>query len=83
MGTWSQPQCERCWISAEIEVHEDGAVVVRRPVRYVGSEDDDPSPVVQCAWCGGLTIVGIWRRANPATVVFPYEDPDAQGPPAE
>lgn len=69
MSNWSQPMCERCWIDAEgefdLDVLPDGTagqrlVQVRRPFVMV-------EPVLEtCAWCGAPTIVGIYRRADPA-----------------
>lgn len=72
--SWTQPQCERCWIEAngEFDLHTlpngqvvDRLVSLRKPIRLV-----DP-PVEACAWCGALTISGIYVRADPASVPYP------------
>ena len=72
--SWSQPICERCWIEAEGEydltLRSDGVtaqtiVRLRMPVRVT-----DPQ-IETCAWCGAYTILGAYKRADPAMVPFP------------
>ena len=61
---WTQPQCEACWISHETVADGDN-VAIRQPVTT------RPTPIEVCAWCGSLTIVGIYKRVDPATVPHP------------
>jgi len=63
MASWTSPICERCWIDQNSSA--DG---IRRPTRMVDPE------VERCAFCGNLTIMGIFVRVNPATVPFPPEE---------
>lgn len=63
MSGWTHAQCERCWIREEGTV-VDGRYQVRVPSRLVETD------LVTCCFCGELTISGIWRRADPETVLF-------------
>lgn len=66
--SWNQPTCERCWIDQNKRHDGDGVFSIRQPVRFV---DPDNPRIEFCAWCGLPTIVGIFQRADPATVRFP------------
>jgi hypothetical protein len=61
MSNYTQPICERCWIDRETS--PEGAI--RMPVRKAESE------VESCAFCGHLTIMGAYVRANPEVVPYP------------
>jgi hypothetical protein len=74
MSNWTQPQCEACWIKANTtEVVVDGldAISIRQPVRL--NHTENPS-IHQCAFCGELTIMGIFVRVDPTTVPFPQSE---------
>lgn len=71
--SWDQPCCERCWIY-RIGRTDDGEI--RRPVRVAGRD-----PVVeQCAFCGMLTIMGIYVRHDPREVPYPSTANDEDAP---
>lgn len=71
--SWTQPCCERCWIDAEgefdlgVDEHSvwEHLVSLRRPMLVRNP------PIERCAWCGGATFIGLYRRADPATVPYP------------
>lgn len=71
--SWTQPQCERCWIE-ENSIWESlpggGEVLksIRFPVRITEPE------IKQCAVCGELTISGIFVRKDPKEVNYPQEE---------
>jgi hypothetical protein len=65
--SWTQPTCERCWINKHGNVHDDGSETIDRPVMVREAD------VEQCSYCGALTIVGIYTRADPTTVAYPRE----------
>ena len=66
MSRFNQPICERCWIG-----RNTSAEGIRRPVTIVDAQAE------QCAYCGLLTIVGIFVREHPDKVPYPrQEDPD-------
>lgn len=67
MSDWTQPQCERCYIAQEATA-ENGQVSLRMPTILKDQR------IEHCAWCSGLTISGIYRRVDPATVGFPTFD---------
>ena len=69
MSSWTQPQCERCYVASKLMV-ENGQPIIAMPVVIVDPE------LEQCAWCGALTVVGIFRRADPATVLFARQEPE-------
>lgn len=63
MSAWTHPQCERCWIRGETSSNPaTGHLEVRRPARLTGDR------LQYCCYCGDLTISGIYRRADPATL---------------
>jgi len=67
---WSQPICERDWIAKHTVVQDDERVAIKRPVRLT-------DPVVElCAFCGELTIFGVYIRVNPLDVPYPKSDAD-------
>jgi hypothetical protein len=70
--SWTQPTCEACWIDQHSNWDEDNIALVSidRPVMV---KDDI---IQQCSYCGGLTFVGIYTRADPATVPYPKEKND-------
>lgn len=61
---WTQPKCERCWVEAETTL-EEGTIRIRRPSRIAEPE------VETCAFCGELTISGIYVREDPRTLAYP------------
>ena len=72
--SWTQAQCEACWIDTEGEwedVGDDTSVLTgcRMPTVMIASERQ----VEQCAWCGNPTIMGIYKRVDPTTVPYPKE----------
>lgn len=69
--TYNQPMCEACWIDQETIELPNGDMTVRVPARVERGSD---VKVEQCAWCGCATIVGIYVRADPATVRFPRQE---------
>lgn len=69
MSNWTQPQCERCWLDNNTHLNpETKEIEIRRPVLMVGDHAE------QCAWCGQLTIIGLYVRVDPSTVPYPTED---------
>lgn len=63
--TWNQPMCERDWIDQHTTVGAVGEVSIDRPTRI-------KEPMAeQCAWCGHITIFGVYVRADPDSVPFP------------
>ncbi|HEX5016665.1 MAG TPA: hypothetical protein VFX15_03660 [Actinomycetes bacterium] len=69
--SWTHPQCEKCWMLANVIVDDEGvATSIRRPVRAT------EMTVEECAWCGDPTISGIFVREDPANVEFPAMEPD-------
>jgi hypothetical protein len=70
--SWNQPQCENCWIEREATWDGDVLTGIRAPVRLT-------EPVIErCAWCGEPTIFGVYRRADPTTVLFPATKGDGE-----
>lgn len=65
MANWNQPQCERCWIG-----RHTGPDGIRAPVRTTNTQ------VETCAYCGLITIMGVYVRDNPAAVPYPAPDDD-------
>ena len=73
--SWTQPCCERCWIERHAvwdEAEMDLLIGLRLPVQVI--EPD----LVQCAFCGSPTFIGVFVRADPASVPYPAlkEDED-------
>lgn len=74
--SWTQPQCERCWIdgNGEWDLNADGygvwqvLIAVRQPTIARNSG------IQRCAFCGAMTIMGIFVRANPEQVRFPAKE---------
>jgi hypothetical protein len=64
--SWTQPICEACWIKQNIVIDEDN-IEIREPVMVRSSE------IEKCAYCGKPTIVGIYKRDDPANVTYPRE----------
>lgn len=62
---WNQPKCERCWVEDETKFLDDGDITIRMPAMV------RESGINVCAYCGALTIVGIFVRADPDTVRYP------------
>ena len=80
--SFTQAQCEACWIERNSEWEsrgiEDVLLSIRRPVVLVSEE----SRIEQCAFCGRPTIVGIYVRVDPATVAYPrFDDEDDEDSP--
>jgi hypothetical protein len=65
MSSWNQPICERDWIAQHSSVGEVGMLSIDRPVRL------KDAMVEQCAFCGHVTIFGVYVRVDPDTVPFP------------
>lgn len=63
--SWNQPCCERCWVRSI--GYRDGQLINPSRVKDIV----DP---LHCAFCGGLTWVGIFVRRDPSTVLFPAEE---------
>lgn len=66
--SWTQPICERCWVDkhAVWEKSPDGTeVLIRMPVRA------NTHKVEQCAYCGQVTLFGVYVREDPKLVAFP------------
>ena len=75
--SWSQPQCERCYVDEngmwEVDPSTGNRILiyVSDPVRSGGN------PLECCATCGTATISGIYIERNPLSVPFPrYSDED-------
>lgn len=72
MSRWTHPICEACWIDTEgnyernEELDAEVLVSVRQPARIVNPPDEPPPPVERCCWCCAPTIVGIYKRHDPA-----------------
>jgi|KBSSwiStaDraftv2_1062776.scaffolds.fasta_scaffold1418268_1 hypothetical protein len=60
MSNWTHPQCEACWIASETTIVSYGTLEIRRPHMLIGPG------IEMCCYCGKPTIVGIYRRADPA-----------------
>jgi hypothetical protein len=56
---WTQPICEDCW--ERFFPHKG------EPVRLIDKEPE------RCAWCGQVTLSGIYVRAHPDVVTYPTE----------
>ena len=64
--SWDSPCCEACWIDAVgVQRIDEGTTRIRVPLML------KDSGMHTCAFCGELTIVGIFVRRDPATVSFP------------
>lgn len=57
--SWTQPVCDDCYDWQRPETP---------PHRLVEREPE------RCAWCGKLTLSGIFVRADPASVPYPASD---------
>lgn len=69
--SWTQPQCEQCWVENNTMLGDDGELYVKMPARL-----HDVTEFEVCAWCGLWTIVGIYVRADPETVPYPAREDD-------
>lgn len=58
---WNQPCCDACWVRMRGE---------RVPVRLVDAYRVEE----QCAWCGAMTLSGIYVREHPDNVSFPAKE---------
>ena len=68
--SWTQPQCEACWIEQNMTHGDDAVFSIRRPTVLV----QEHTHIEFCAWCGKPTIMGIYVRADPKTVPYPSKD---------
>ena len=69
--SWTQPTCEACWIGQHSQWdEEENLVSIGKPVRVREAD------LERCSYCGAPTIVGIYTRADPATVNYPREKSD-------
>ena len=66
--SWTQPQCERCWINLNTAIDPTFEVTIRQPVMVKDRE------IETCAFCGEFTIVGIYVRADPSTIPYPKKE---------
>ena len=57
--SWTQPCCDDCW-----DLHNRD----RTPITVSVPEPE------RCAWCGEVTVSGIYVRANPNHVLYPATD---------
>lgn len=68
--SWTQPTCEACWIDKHTNWDDETGltrVSIDRPVMVREAD------LEQCSYCGAPTLVGIYTRADPATVPYPKE----------
>lgn len=65
MSSWTQAICERDWIEQHSSVGEVGELSIDRPTRLIDAVAE------QCAFCGHVTIFGVYVRVDPDTVPFP------------
>lgn len=65
--SWTQAQCEACWIRENFAVDGD-AIEVRVPVLLTEKE------LEICCDCGKPTIIGLYVRKDPKTVPYPKEE---------
>ena len=69
--TWDAPICERCWIDREAvwdeNADQDLLIGLRLPVRLMEPE------LEVCSFCGLPTFIGVYVRADPATVPYPKQ----------
>lgn len=70
--SWSQPQCEACWIHLNATEGPQGIEGVRRPTVLLMEH----TQLEMCAWCGHPTIMGIYVRVDPSTVPYPRTEED-------
>lgn len=73
---WTHAQCERCWILGNTTELDDGAIEIRRPTRLTEPE------LEICCFCGVVTIMGIYVRAEPDQAFCALRD-EVTGPPEE
>ncbi len=59
MSEWTHACCERCWIERNVEIVSDEEFTIKRPVFMTERE------ALRCCFCGDMTIVGIFTRADP------------------
>jgi len=67
--SWSQPCCESCWIHRNHTVVDEG-IEIRTPVQVTDAG------IHTCGFCGNMTIMGVFVRADPATVKYPRTKDD-------
>lgn len=73
--SWTNPCCEQCWIAREGNWTRVDDLEVLESVRAPSKSLD--AGIEQCAFCGNPTFLGIYVRADPASVAFPrFEDDD-------
>lgn len=70
--SWDQPICEACWIGQEAVFDENRLTSIPAPFTL----PRDQRALEACAWCGQPTIVGIYKREDPANVPYPAREDD-------
>jgi hypothetical protein len=71
--SWTQPTCEKCWIADHMVLPLDAngyPVAIEAPVMVRNAD------LEHCSYCGGLTFIGVYTRADPTTVLYPREKDD-------
>ena len=63
--SWTQPVCSECYAEKEPG---------REPYRM----KPEFAEIVRCCFCGRETQEGIWYRADPRTVPYPYEEAEEE-----
>lgn len=78
--SWTQPQCERCWIDAngEWDMANDASETWQRLVGVRMPTKATEPPIERCSFCGAPTIVGIYVRADPASVPYPAKEASSE-----
>lgn len=59
MSGWNHRCCERCWFDGPGQLPDND---FRIPTQIVNE------PLGRCCFCGGATITGIYRRADPTVM---------------
>jgi hypothetical protein len=76
--SWTQPQCEACWVRAHSDTDEHGIELLTKVPAILAP--DEGAPILEtCCYCGALTFVGIYINVDPATVPYPRSDAAAAG----
>ena len=66
--SWTKPTCEACWRDQHSQWdEEENLVSIDRPSMVKEAD------LERCSYCGSPTIVGIYTRADPATVAYPRD----------
>jgi hypothetical protein len=72
---WTHRACEKCYIDQQ---REEGYVKV--PTLVSQAEVDNQANLLQqlgrCCLCGGITVIGLYMRIDPATLSCTHEKGD-------